>query len=111
MKRFLPLFALLAAFAAAPASAAWQFETQVDGNNFWIADGTWRIKLTKSSGTTYYISTYADGGPTLDLSTVTADLAAEPTPHTASIVSVGAPRYHQMGGPNGTSKKSPGVQP
>ena len=89
MKWILPLFALLAAFAAAPASAAWQFETQVDGNNFWITDGTWRIKLTKSSGTTYYISTYADGGPTLNLSTVTTDLAAEPTPHTASIVSVG----------------------
>ena len=89
MKRIFPLFAILAAFAVAPASAAWQFETQVDGNNFWIADGTWRIKLTKSSGTTYYISTYADGGSTLDLSTVTADLAAEPTPHTATIVSVG----------------------
>ena len=86
MKRILPLIALLCAFAVAPAFASWSY---VDGSNLWITDGAWTVKLTKT-GSNYYISGWADGSATLDLSTVTADLAAEATPHAVTIISVGS---------------------
>ena len=79
MKRILPLLALLAAFVAAPASATWTYDG-ADGGNYWITDGTWRIKFIKN-GNSYYIGGWSDGGPTLDLTTIVEDLAAEPTPH------------------------------
>ena len=86
MKKFLFLI-FLAAFAAAPASATWSYDG-ADGGNYWITDGTWRIKIAKN-GSNYYVGGWSGGGPTLDLSTAAADLAAEPTPHTLTFSSIG----------------------
>lgn len=87
MKRILPLIALLFVFAATPAFATWSYDSN-DGNNIWATDGTWKIKFVKN-GSTYYIGGWADGGPTLDLTTVVEDLAAEATPHTVSFSTIG----------------------
>ena len=87
MKRIPALLALLCAVAAAPAYAAWSFDRN-DGNNIWATDGTWGIKFVKN-GSTYYIGGWSDGGPTLDLTTIVEDLAAEATPHTVSFTSIG----------------------
>ena len=87
MKRILPFLALLGAFAAAPASAAWIYDGN-DGNNIWATDGTWRIKFIKN-GSTYYVGGWEDGGATLDLSTVYEDLAAEATPHVVPFSDIG----------------------
>lgn len=87
MKRILPLFALLCAVAAEPASAAWSYDS-ADGNNIWATDGTWKIKFVKN-GSTYYIGGWSDGGATLDLSTVYEDLAAELTPHDVPFSNIG----------------------
>lgn len=81
------LASLLLAALAVPAFATWSYDG-ADGGNYYITDGTWRIKIMKN-GNSYYLGPYTGGGPTLDLSTVAADLAAEPTPHTISFSSVG----------------------
>ncbi|MBQ6104272.1 MAG: leucine-rich repeat protein [Kiritimatiellae bacterium] len=85
MRKILPLIIL--PFLAAPVFATWSWDG-ADGGNYYITDGTWRIKIMKN-GNSYYLGPYTGGGPTLDLSTVAADLAAEPTPHTVSFSSVG----------------------
>lgn len=92
MKRILPLLALIGAFAASPASATWSYDV-ADGSNYWITDGTWRIKIVKN-GNSYYVGGWEGGGATLDLSTAAADLAAEPTPHTLTFYSIGGGAFN-----------------
>ena len=87
MKRILPLFTLICAVAAAPASATWSYDS-ADGSNIWATDGTWRIKFIKN-GSTYYIGGWSGGGATLDLTTIYEDLAAEETPHVIPFSNVG----------------------
>ncbi len=85
MKKILALLFLAA--LAAPASATWSYDSN-DGNNIWATDGTWKIKFIKN-GSTYYIGGWSDGGPTLDLTTIYEDLAAEATPHVVPFSNIG----------------------
>ena len=74
MKRLLPLLLLLA--AASAARAAWTYGEKLDTYSFTVTDGTWTLKV--GGGSNYIVENYAGtDGPTLDLSTMVSDLAAE----------------------------------
>ncbi len=75
MKRLALL--LLSVLAAAPAArSAWTYGEKLDTYSFTVTDGTWTLKV--GGGSNYIVENYAGaGGPTLDLSTMVSDLAAE----------------------------------